>query len=271
MEVLKFTCSMEIGIKGTDTDQENLLSRALNTLLREGKPIKWFSSVILEANPTISDPKWLGVFVHSVNDRIIFFPSFFDQYSLYKGQSLQRTEKFKIDHISLEKDRNSWHITSPNSRLHQGGFKPLSLGEGRILWFGLSLKSNKVLRTLYQDTEIIVKSPRNDSDRRLDIFKDAEIPPYILKLPHKADNGHSTQFIHLSIIIGPKDFPLYRGSNLALPINSPFLKDDLQKEISQCSVRLHRISLGNKYDVQIVAMYLPGSLTVPVTLTSNTT
>jgi hypothetical protein len=74
-------------------------------------------------------------------------------------------------------------------------------------------------------------------------------------------------FLHFAFIAGPKGFPLYQGHKLGLPFRSPFLSKLLPEALERLPARAHRLSLGSKIDIQLVSMWLPGSLRVPFSFT----
>ena len=91
-------------------------------------------------------------------------------------------------------------------------------------------------------------------------------------LPHKdAKNRFDTGFLHFGLIVGPSGFPEYSGPNFGIPFRSPFLKEALPSPLINVPTRLHRISIGSTVDIEIVVLWLPGSLKEKVTFTSPST
>lgn len=114
-------------------------------------------------------------------DWVLFFPGLVDSYDTIsvhaqdeRGLYQRAYRQMKIDHISLENNLRSMHLTAPQSRQHYGQFSIPSLGEGRCLWFGVSIQNPQVLRPLMKQTVVIASVPSTDSRRRVDeFFKDA--------------------------------------------------------------------------------------------------
>src|SRR5262249_55452742 len=150
---LKLTFQMPNGLPGQDDDPKNPVSRALTSLMRDSTLLPTFTQAFL-IDETEGQPwRWLGIFVRSAGDRILFFPGFKDDIDRVRGsrgEQLKFDRQFRIDHLSLEKDRESWHITTGRSKDHQGGPPATDLGGGRVLWFGMSLASTEVMREVHQ-------------------------------------------------------------------------------------------------------------------------
>ena len=220
----------------------------------------------------IAPRRWLGAFVLSASKRVIFFPGFdfTPTWAIVSGtQSPDKRYDLQIDHISLEKDLRTWHLTSQQSTGHAGRGQTIDLGEGRFLWFGMSLADTHVLREVKQGTVVSARVPSSDSQRRAESFmssRDGAVFNCVWLHPD-ARKHFTTGFLHFSFIVGPKGFPNYRGPNFGIPIGSPFLRQPLP-ELQQVPVRRHRLSFGKELDIQIVTMWLPGVLTTPVTLTA---
>jgi hypothetical protein len=81
---------------------------------------------------------WVGVFVLSVANRIIFFPALdFDSEWLQSHRGSLRA--FHIDHLSLEPDRRRWHFTQHDARDHVAGGVTHPIRDGGVLWFGMTI------------------------------------------------------------------------------------------------------------------------------------
>ena len=278
MDIIKLTWETELGIEGEDTAAANPLSRSLNRLFEDGQPFKRFTQCFLAQTPA-NDLKshklwWFGVFVLSHGDRIIFFPGLDKtkrHVQAYKGKHLAWDQEFNVDHFSLEKNHISWHITSQKSKDHLGSLPTADLGEGRRLWFGMSISTFSSLWPLSQRTSIVTSSPPSDVDRRVRVFNEArEGAKFQIIKPHPDVNKRfEGGFSHVSVIVGPANFKIYKGENHGFPVASPFLTEPLPERILEMPVRYHKVSLSNDLDMQITILKLPGSLRVPVMFTIN--
>lgn len=279
MDIIKLTWETELGIEGEDTTAANPLSRSLNRLFEDGQPFKRFTQCFLAQAPASEGLKnyklwWFGVFVLSQADRVIFFPGLNktkQHVQAYKGKHLAWDQEFNVDHISLEKDHASWHITSQKSKDHLGSLRTADLGEGRRLWFGMSISTFSSLWPLSQRTSVVTSSPPSDVDRRVRVFKEAreEAKFHIIEPPPDVSKRFEGGFFHVSVIVGPANFKIYKGENHGFPIASPFLTEPLPERILGQPVRYHKVSLSNDLEMQITTSKLPSSLRVPVTFTIN--
>ena len=219
MHTIEITGSFPYGSNGSDHDRQNPLSRSLDRLLRTGKPPGKITNCYLVDDVGIW--RWFGVLGFSEGDRVLFYPGFsgcYDQTSSYvrdeKGLQDRGSKSIQIDHVSLEKDLQSTHFTSAQSKQHLGSFSTLSLNEGRYLWFGLSVRCTEVLRPLMKDTRAVATGPAIDSKRRVEefeksilgqVFQGLEFPPGVCVQPG---------FAHFSVIVGSRGFADYTGADL---------------------------------------------------------
>ena len=217
---------------------------------------------------------WLGILILSSGGRIIFFPGLIkikERIRGYIGGFLKWDEEFEIDHISLEKNKMRWHLTSGLSHKHIGSINTANLDNGRCLWFGLSVTDLSVFQPLFRKTSVIASIPESDVDRRVEIFKKSRKKAkfHIIELNPQSNSKYEEGFIHISFIIGPKGFKLYQGNNHGYPIDSPFIEKRLPEKLIDFPVRLHRISISKEIDIQITVSKLPGKLNVPVSFSVN--
>lgn len=262
----------EPGFSGIDGDVANPLSRALNTLLDEGRPVQHlalcFFGGVAEARDQTTGPRWLGAFVVSDGGRIIFFPGF-------NGVWLQRQHghaidfrKFDVDHFSLNSDFAAWHATSRKSKDHQDVGATMSLGEGRYLWMAMSVADETVLRKVRRETAVTAETPPSDSARRASVFQTAidQAQHLWVSLDADARPRFPEGFPHFAMIIGPKGFADEKV-RLNFPLGPPSLKAPLGDIGGGLLLRIARLPLGPNVDLEIVSAWLPGVLQAPVIFT----
>lgn len=201
------------------------------------------------------------------------FPGFinnFDQIQGFHGKDLRWHKPFDFDHISLEKNRSTWHVTSKHRKDHLGGPRTLSLGQSRVLWLGISVADAHMMRIVKQETKIVSDSPPSDSQRRLKAFfkarEGAKFP--IVSINNDNPIQFNEWFLHFCLIVGPKNFSFYQGGELGFPHGSPYLATSFPEELTALPLRSHRLELSDKIDIQITVCCLPGKLKTPVTITS---
>src|SRR5882762_8159912 len=115
-DYLTVTSTLPEGAEGRDDDPFNPLARAANKLLTVGDPIKKISPCYCDTqdSPGLFPLRWFGVFVHSFGGRLILFPGFSEPYKFLfrsKGSSSPVVKTFDTDHITLESDMRTWHVT----------------------------------------------------------------------------------------------------------------------------------------------------------------
>lgn len=271
---IEITGSFDLGNEGVDRDPRNPLSRALERLLRTGKPYKKQTNCyfIDEAGTW----RWFGIFCLSDGHRVMFYPGLdgsYDSVSAHarddRGIRHRGLKKMEMDHVTLEGNLRSMHLTAARSKQHFGPFPTLELDEGRCLWFGVSVRGPQVLRPLMKQTVVVAAVPATDSRRRAEefekaregqVFQGLELPPGVRPQPG---------FLHIAVLAGPPGFRDYTGGELGFPIGSPFVQGQLEIPPG-LPVRRHRISVG-AVDLAVVTTWLPGRLNVDVTYTGSST
>ena len=273
MDTIRLTWTMPVGLAGSDASPANPLARALRQLLREGRPFSRLCQCFFrDAQGTV---RWLGVFVHSAGDRVIFFPGFadtMDKIHGFRSETQMWKQSFAFDHATLESDLQTWHVTSKDSQDHLGRPATLAIGEGRVLWFGLTRANASALRVVHQETVITADVPPSDSRRRMDVFSAAREGAAFPMLTFNAEHTTpaSRGLCHFAVYVGPKGFPDYVGADLGFPHESPFMVEPLPSEMTRLPLRSHRVALSDVLDMQITAVLLPGQLNVPASFTSPT-
>lgn len=266
MDTLKISWKMPGGVLGTDSTGKGPFARALRQLLEEGKPFKSLSQCFFNDGSGVH--RWLGVFVHSAGDRVLFFPGVADPVNWIRraksGEPVKQ-EPLDFDHLSLERDRETWHATSARSKEHLAGPPTLSLGDGRAFLFGMSVANSGVLWPVMAETEVSARIHPNDSSRRADVIQRAragrDFPMLSLNTDHPLPQ--SPAYLHFAVIVGPTGFPEYRGPEFGMPANGPFVMPVLTENPAQLPVQIARFSLSDKLDIQITSMSLSGALSVP--------
>jgi hypothetical protein len=269
---LNLTFTMEQGAPGTDNDPRNPISRALTSLMKDSSLLPTFTQAFL-IDETAAEPwRWLGIFVGSAGERILFFPGFKEQITRVRGsrgESLHFDRQFRLDHVSLEKHRDTWHITTARSKDHQGGPEATDLGDGRVLWFGLSLASPEVLRELRQETVATFEVPDRTAQWKADQFKKSregkEFPG--VYLPERPDAARGPIFPLISVIVGPTGFEPYRGPLWGWPYGSEFTRGEPKGDWAIPSWH-QRFKLDEKTDIQLTAIWAPGELTIPAVMSA---
>jgi len=271
-DFVRFDYRINQAESGEDLDANNPLFRAASNLVESGKPYLGHSIALFSMGKKglfkYQTVRWLGVFLLSKGNRVIFFPGF-NQKSEWisttsKGNTTQAAD-FSTDHLSLEADRKSWHFTEAGSTIHKAGGKTLNVNKNRVLWFGFSIKNENVLKVVKRSTLLGYSSPATDSERRIELFSriQNEAAQHIITPSNKGLNRFDPSFLHFTVCIGPKGAEDYEGPEWLLPTGSPRLEDPIPKTIKDFYIARHRIALANQIDIQISCMLLPGNISVP--------
>ncbi|MDR3638661.1 MAG: hypothetical protein P4L84_32950, partial [Isosphaeraceae bacterium] len=205
-------------------------------------------------------------------ERILFFPGFKTEMTHvrgFRGEELKFDRPFAFDHASLEQRRDTWHITTARSKDHEGRPAATDLGDGRVLWFGMSLASTDVLRELKRDTVATFAVPERSSKWKGEQFiqsrQGKEFPG--VYLPERPGTAEDLCFPLISVIVGPTGFEIYRGPIWGWPYGSVFATEEPSEQV-RFRTRHQRFRLDEQTDVQLTAMWGLGSLAIPAIFTS---
>jgi hypothetical protein len=261
------------GAKGTDDDPFNPLARAANKLVTDGDPIRKISACYFDAQDSTGPfpLRWFGVFVHSFGERLILFPGLAEPYTFLlrsKGNGQPQTKPFKTDHITLESDMKTWHVTGLRSKTHAGAFPTADVGSGRYLWCGISVSGFNQLREVKQRTVLKAPVPETDGKRRADVFTRARegLIFNTLQLNARARRRFTPGFLHFTVVVGLCGFPDYKESFHRTPDAAPYVTPPLPV-LTDMAMRSHRVSIP-PFDIEIITSWLPGRLNVPILFTS---
>jgi hypothetical protein len=269
MDSLKITYTVSEGVPGLDGDAHNPWARAHRGLLETGQPIKKLVACYVDPLPIAVGLRWFGTFVFSAGERLIYFPGLTERQgtTLTSKRQSATAHQFEVDHISLEANRQRWHVTESGTKKHLGSYRTTDLGAGRALWFGMSIASADVLRAVKVSTEADSQVPSADALRRAEVAVRArEGLDFNILLFDQDQSPLFAGFCHFSLIVGPCGFESYRGPKLGLPFASPFIEPPLGN-LMNLFLRSHRLSLAPHVEVEIVTTILPGRVTVPLALT----
>lgn len=262
MDVVLINYTMPNTSPGVDDCKENPLARATKNLLySSGQPFKRLSKVFFQ------DPsgciRWFGIFIYSAGSRVLFFPGFtkkHDHLIGFRGNSVWKNALMDIDHISLEKDGLSWHITSVDSVEHVGKiFTQKISGEIRH-WFSLSVAGSEYLRVARETTVVSAEVPANDSARRVEVLlqsrEDAIYPLLSVDSEHLALSEHT--FLHFSVLFGVPDFDVPESFLLGIPYDK--FVTGTGNAIQESPVRIHRMKLDDSIELMIIVSAHEGVL-----------
>jgi hypothetical protein len=215
--------------------------------------------------------RWFGVFVHSFGERLILFPGLAEPYTFLlrsKGNGQPQTKPFKTDHITLESDMKTWHVTGLRSKTHAGAFPTADVGSGRYLWCGISVSGFNQLREVKQRTVLKAPVPETDGKRRADVFTRARegLIFNTLQLNARARRRFTPGFLHFTVVVGLCGFPDYKESFHRTPDAAPYVTPPLPV-LTDMAMRSHRVSIP-PFDIEIITSWLPGRLNVPILFTS---
>lgn len=265
IEIIQLTWKMDGVTPGTDHFADNPLARATECLFRYGRPFHSLRKCFFRGPDGIL--RWLGIFVHSAGDRLIFFPGFKELPSYvvaHNDEKLRWNRPFRIDHLSLESDRRSWHFTAPRSVEHLGKLYTTQLDPDRLHWFSISVATPDDLRIVREETVVSIPSPERDTDRRVESFRQVMqgATHQIVELNSDKSALQNECFLHFSVVVVRGGARMPTSALLGSPYSGPLVRSTHRPPIV-VPLREHHLRLTDSIELEITATALSGHLRMP--------
>jgi len=258
------------GSPGVDDDQQNPIARALVPLMEMHKQLPSIRLAFFAEGPDAPCSRWLGVFVRSPGDRVLFFPGLDVNLLRVRGTDagVARFEKeFDLDHVSLEKDQSTWHITGPKSLAHQGGPNAVDVGHDRVFWFGIAVSNVRVFRKAKRRTTAEFRVNDKAAQHKLNQLQGAIAGGESVKVPIPPQPATESWFPLVAVIVGPKDFPPYNGPEWGAPYGSVHVSGKPSPD-QRFAFSGNQFPLDDTTDVQVATIWIPGKMAIPLIMTS---
>lgn len=169
--------SFPIGKNSLMNNESNLV-KPLQSVIQDGKPFEKLVYVLYqEMNNQLVYV--LGTFILSASKRILFFPGIkLSKIKLADGRILDKISN--LNHLTLENNFLDWHFTTdekkedPKNKFIKNHTKKID--DSTLLWFVMSISSEKVFEELPKELIINFKCSTSDElKRRLKIINDARV------------------------------------------------------------------------------------------------
>lgn len=245
------------GSSGADVAPENPLARATRRLLDEGH--RTVSAIPATLSDQAGATFWLGFFALTEVGRVLFFPGFKDRFEriaggLWDGRS-QFDRKLDVDHLTLEANRRTWHITDHSRRRYQRGARTRDVGEGRVLWFCVTTSGPSDFRPLKARTFVPFRPVANEEvarDREARFFACVgNGASSTLSLPERPPGDSA---LHVAVVVAAPGAPPYDGDGMPFPFAAP----GVERIAPATSGVLVRLLLSPAVELQILATWVSG-------------
>jgi hypothetical protein len=253
------------GRRGLDTSGRSPVARVVRRALDDGSPFRGFSLTFFDSGwHRLGERwRWFGAIQETVAGRIILYPAFLhDTILSKKGRGKTEIARFPVDHVTLERDLQKWHLSRGDSGRHIGSPRTVSVGPSLFHWLTLNVVSADELCPLFRRTVVTASVPDPDARRRVDVIMRAREGKVFnnLRAPRPLTRPRPS-FLQFVLTVGPKDCSTYHA-----PIDDRVYESDrvmFDGELpSRIPSRTHRVGLDN-VDVQIDARWLPGTMQIP--------
>lgn len=240
-------------------DQPLTMSRALRGVLHEGKPQGSLRWLFFQPNLDRAEIFWLGSLLLTQADRVVFFPSArISGFRMTHNTSIRPGQGFDVDHVTLEKDRGSWHLTGTNRRRRSAGPGTLPLGGAGVLWFGMNSAGPEILPPLKQQNRLRFLVPASDAERRKALLSQVRrgAVDQIVSLNTQAFSMRPPWSVQFNFFAGPAGFS---------PTDDELVQFRLTPEEAhqgpvhfETFVRSHRVALSESTEVLVATFPIPG-------------
>jgi hypothetical protein len=262
------TIRVDEGAPGVDMDGDNPVARAARKSLETGSGASARVVPVLFRDPLDQALRWFGVFVQSEADRVVFFPGLADKYDRVRGERDDGAGKFdqmlNVDHLTLEPDFKTWHVTprgdSKRAKRQSAG-RTMPLGEGRLLWFGMTIAKPSFLRLVKMETDVWAPLPGSlaEGGRRLREFIAALEKSSRPILATHGPPPFPMSLLHFCVVIGRRGAPPYRGIELALPESWDGVLTALPR-VGAIPVAPGIVPLSDEVQLEFFVAWIPGHM-----------
>jgi hypothetical protein len=250
------------GTGETDDTMQSPPARAIRRLLEDGKPGDRIVPFTVR-DPGTARLRWLGAFVHSSAGRVIFFP---DRPSTVRARNAVVQPGLDVDHLTLESDLHTWHLTSYPSSKHQSAGRTVTQPGHAVGWFGMTLQSLDQLMEVGKQIIIHAEIPPTDAKRRMGLFKNAVDGLEFPELDRMPPRSPPDSLPHFAVYVSktPIDTP---PTNALLPIGGPHHVAPDKPVVTRVG-RLYSFRIGELH-FQVVFGWVSGQLLHPIVLTAG--
>ncbi len=216
---------------GKTQDASSALIRPFRVLVVEGRPFKWISHLFLKSDNYYV----LGALCLTASRRLLFYPGLVTrtpQWYVHRSKLSKIDSGCFIDHLTLEANLNSLHVTMLDSNSRKSGsinkFKTKKPAADLTYFFGLSLRSERDLEFSPQEIQFFFSSSKPDCERRARILVDnAEgAVSQVLKLPFSVSKSQK-RFLQFDFLVDLQNRNSLRNlvpAPTAAPTGPPALK-----------------------------------------------
>lgn len=255
----------DFGLDADNTNPRSALFRPWRRLAETGNPTGKVNYIFVQFHGQV----WtVGSLCHSPRGLLLFFPGFEkgNVTTWMANEPASKTYKrFQVDHFSLEKTLDRWHLTNARSE-HIGSFKVSLEQQDLIHWFAVSVCQPSELEALCRRNRWAFPCPDTDSQRRMrDLVqsRDEAVDRLIIHEDPTITSGGS--FLHFNFFVSKRaeldaipeiqPGPDRRAARISIP--PPYL------------LTCHCTHIpGFTGTVAVCAMQIPGELSMPVVVTS---
>lgn len=169
----------------------------------------------------------LGGLCYSPGEHIIFFPGFEYEYLTKFDDTFQIGEKSKffIDHFTLLKEYQKWHITGldADNQIARFSFPTNKVSDNLYYWFGMNIRQDVFFETLCKTNILQYNCPLPVIDSIKEIIRESrkECNDYVI-LPNDAREDRGNAFYHF-------DFYFSKSESVNYPLDLILEKNKLIK------------------------------------------
>lgn len=233
--------------QGKVTSTSCALARPYRQLLEEGKPVGRINYVFFKVNNWPSHI--LGSLCFTPGHRLLFYPGLTERqvnWSYSQGEFKNMRSTGSVDHMTLEKDFRSWHMTilelDGTKKEHLQASKVKVVDKNTIFWFGLSIQDTSVLETTPEELTLVFTSPPNDSNRRVKTLLEARENAIFHLTTLDNMTLSRDEFLHFDFFVGPPNID-HKNLPCFVPIREPIVSGYSQALREGTPFRSHPVSL----------------------------
>lgn len=235
-------------------------------MVAAGKPQRAVAPVLYSVSDDLP-PRWLGAFVFTEGHKLLFFPPKMtdESFELFDRGNLSAHGQMSVDHVTLNPDLETGHLTSPSPRDHQRGIRTTPHGEAAYLWFSLNIADESLLREVREKTKVEIQVDEKelrDAERRGQILRDASASEqlFVISISEEAKKSYEG-YPSVTVMVGAPGFQIdCTDPNIILPARVGAARGDRADIFKKFPPTSQSLLLGEQLKVQLNAVWVPGTL-----------
>ncbi len=217
---------------GSSVSLDSAIARPFRVLIEKGWDTGRVNHLFLS---DVGHFSVVGSLCYTPSGRLIFFPGIIGRKTLWDSEKGDLRESGIVDHITLEPNSKSWHLTifkdGKKDRTSQLPSRRVSeIEPGLNYWFGMSVESISVFEKQFQTYLFSFPVPSEESDKYIKILDQSKKDSKFHSMSLIQEGVGKEEFLHLDFLVDNRTNRDELPHNIAwVPSGPPALVGPLEK------------------------------------------